>query len=55
MKENLKKYQLWLNYGPEGWQYTAYDTLDEALAAERNTSRWVITKSVTYKTEEIND
>jgi len=44
-----KKYQLWLNYGVEGWRYEEYDTLEECLCAQRYQSEFVITKKVDFE------
>ena len=51
MAENVPEgpYTLWIDYGYEGWRPTDFQTLVEALQAERFCSRWVITKTVRYE------
>lgn len=43
-------YTLWVDYGYEGWNFTDYPTLKEALEADRPAflDGWVITKPVQY-------
>lgn len=50
--ELKKDYQLWVNYGYDGWSLTEYDTIEEALKAETYGSDWVITKRVDYEVKE---
>jgi len=45
MKKFTKKYQLW-TYADYGYNFTEYDTLEEALTAERYTSDFYITRAV---------
>lgn len=42
-------YTVWLDYGYEGWKWRDYDTLEEALVADRHSSVWVITKAISYQ------
>lgn len=46
---------VWENYGYEGWHPKSYNTLAEALQAQRYNQEWVITKPVQYAVNEIAD
>lgn len=49
-KEISKNYILWLSYGSEGWQPYGFDTLQEAVDADKHyCSMWKVTKSIHYK------
>lgn len=52
MKKLTKQYQLWTN--SEGYYYSLseYDSLEEALTAEKYTHDWYITKKVDIKITE---
>lgn len=43
---------LWISYGSEGWQPNSFDTVKEALEAERYTTQFVITRVVDYEVKE---
>jgi hypothetical protein len=43
---------LWLNYGYEGWQPYGFNTIKEALEAEKYSTNCVITRRVTYEVTE---
>jgi hypothetical protein len=45
-------YTVWTDGGVEGWHWTDFDTLKEALTAERYTTRFVITKPVAFEVRE---
>jgi hypothetical protein len=42
-------YILWLDYGTEGWQPRSYPSIRAALEAERYQSRYILTRTVSYK------
>lgn len=42
-------YTVWQNYGTDGWHFTDYPTLEEALLANRHGYDWCITKMVQFK------
>ena len=46
-------YIVWQDYGVEGWKPDSYETLEEAIKAQKYRAHWVITKLVKYKIEEI--
>lgn len=39
---------VWENYGYEGWQPKSYETLKEAILAERYHTEFVITRPVNF-------
>lgn len=45
MKKPTKEYILWI-YGDGGYHPTEYDTVEEALLAERYTTDWYLTEAV---------
>jgi hypothetical protein len=48
-------YTLWVDYGYEGWKFTDFPTLKEALEHDRYThcDGWVITKPVQYDVTDV--
>ena len=42
-------YIVWLNYGYDGWYPDSYNTLKEALEADKYSSEYVITKKCEYE------
>lgn len=45
-------YTLWQNFGYEGWSFQDFDTLHEAVKADKHVSAWVITKPVDWDAKE---
>lgn len=45
-------YTLWQDYGYEGWQWTDFATLREALEAERYCANWTIQKHAAFTVAE---
>ena len=52
MKRFTKPYQLWV-YADYGYTPTEFDTIEEALEAEKYTSNWYITKRTDYVAREV--
>lgn len=49
-------YTVWVDYGSEGWNPTDFDSLQTALEWDRSgCSRYVITKPVQYRVQEISE
>lgn len=46
-------YILWQDYGSEGWVWTGYDSIREALKHENYGKKTVITKIVEFELKEI--
>lgn len=42
-------YTLWIDYGYEGWKFTDFPTLREALEAEKFSSSWHISRPAQYE------
>lgn len=40
---------LWLDFGYEGWKPQSFNSLDEAIKADKFMSEWIITKPVDFK------
>lgn len=55
MQQFTKKYQVWKNYGCEGWSFDEYDTLEECFAHPSNTYDTRITKRVEFEITEKED
>lgn len=47
-----KKYQLWVNYGSEGWNFYEYDTIEECLLAPSYGMASAITQKVDWEIKE---
>jgi len=43
---------LWLDYGCEGWKPTSFDTVKEALEADRYSADFRVTRLVDYQVYE---
>jgi hypothetical protein len=43
---------LWVDYGYEGWRPQSFDTIKEALEAEKYMSKYIITRIVQYDVQE---
>lgn len=48
-------YTVWENYGTEGWKPTDYPTLQEAVAAHKFCSEWVVMRSVKWEAVDKTD
>ena len=44
----MKKYLVWTDYGCDGWNFTEYDTLEEAIKHETYGQDKIITTEVKY-------
>ena len=49
MQKPTKRYILWI-YSDGGYQPTEYDTLEEALLAEKFSSAWYLTETINHIT-----
>ena len=49
------KYIVWVNNGYEGWSWTGYDTLEEALRHEGYGNEKAITRPVRFEIKEIEE
>lgn len=56
MSEDLKgPFIRWLNYGYEGWKPSSFQTLKEAIEAQRYGEEMVITKRVKWDVVLVHD
>lgn len=46
-------YTLWKYYGYDGWAWEDFQTLDDAVFAEKHTSSWVIQEPVRIRVEHV--
>lgn len=50
MKKFTKRYQLWI-YSDGGYNFTEFETIEEALIADKYSGNWYITEKVNFKVE----
>lgn len=47
-----KQYQVWIDYGSEGWKPEECDTLQQAIDVDKYGMNWMVTKKVSLNIEE---
>lgn len=48
-------YTLWQNYGYDGWKFTDFPSLREALEADKYAYQWHISRPAKYEVTEVSD
>lgn len=49
LKKFKKRYQVWVDYGYDGWSYEEYDTLEQCVQRTNYGSDYYITERVSAK------
>ncbi len=51
-EEIIGPYILWVDYGYEGWKPRSFNSINEALKADKF-NEWIITKRVDFEAKEV--